>query len=58
MPGMMDTVLNLGLNYDSVKTLAKSSCDERFSYESFRRFIEMYSCVVLELDHNTFEEII
>ncbi len=58
MPGMMDTVLNLGLNDDSVKTLAKTSGDERFAYDSYRRFIQMYSCVVLELDHNTFEDIL
>jgi pyruvate,orthophosphate dikinase len=58
MPGMMDTVLNLGLNDESVKTLAKTSGDERFAYDSYRRFIQMYSCVVLELDHNTFEEIL
>ncbi len=58
MPGMMDTVLNLGLNDESVKTLAKTSGDERFAYDSYRRFIQMYSCVVLELDHNAFEEIL
>jgi len=58
MPGMMDTVLNLGLNDESVKTLAKTSGDDRFAYDSYRRFIQMYSSVVLELDHNTFEEIL
>jgi len=58
MPGMMDTVLNLGLNDESVKTLAKTSGDERFAYDSYRRFIQMYSNVVLELDHNAFEEIL
>ena len=58
MPGMMDTVLNLGLNDESVKTLAKTSGDERFAYDSYRRFIQMYSNVVLEFDHNTFEEIL
>jgi len=47
MPGMMDTVLNLGLNDESVKTLAKTSGDERFAYDSYRRFIQMYSNVVL-----------
>src|SRR6185437_7878164 len=45
MPGMMDTVLNLGLNDESVKTLAASSGDERFAYDSYRRFIQMYSNV-------------
>jgi pyruvate,orthophosphate dikinase len=58
MPGMMDTVLNLGLNDESVKTLAKTSGDERFAYDSYRRFIQMYSNVVLEFDHNAFEEIL
>jgi pyruvate,orthophosphate dikinase len=58
MPGMMDTVLNLGLNDETVKTLAKTSGDERFAYDSYRRFIQMYSSVVLEFDHNVFEEIL
>jgi len=58
MPGMMDTVLNLGLNDESVKTIAKTSGDERFAYDSYRRFIQMYSNVVLELDHNDFEEVL
>jgi pyruvate,orthophosphate dikinase len=58
MPGMMDTVLNLGLNDESVKTLAASSGDERFAYDSYRRFIQMYSNVVLEIDHHNFEEIL
>jgi pyruvate,orthophosphate dikinase len=58
MPGMMDTVLNLGLNDDSVKTLAKTSGDDRFAYDSYRRFIQMYSNVVLEVDSHNFEEII
>ncbi|HXT06147.1 MAG TPA: pyruvate, phosphate dikinase [Roseiarcus sp.] len=58
MPGMMDTVLNLGLNDESVKTLAASSGDERFAYDSYRRFIQMYSNVVLEVDSHNFEEII
>ncbi len=58
MPGMMDTVLNLGLNDSSVKTLAKSSGDERFAYDSYRRFIQMYSNVVLEIEHHNFEEIL
>ena len=58
MPGMMDTVLNLGLNDQSVLTLAKTSGDERFAYDSYRRFIQMYSNVVLEVDHHNFEEIL
>jgi pyruvate, orthophosphate dikinase len=58
MPGMMDTVLNLGLNDESVKTLAATSGDERFAYDSYRRFIQMYSNVVLEIDHHNFEEIL
>ncbi|MFT3729770.1 MAG: pyruvate, phosphate dikinase [Terricaulis sp.] len=56
MPGMMDTVLNLGLNDETVEGLAKLSGDERFAYDSYRRFIQMYSDVVLELDHGAFEE--
>ena len=55
---MMDTVLNLGLNDESVKTLAATSGDERFAYDSYRRFIQMYSNVVLEVDSHNFEEII
>jgi pyruvate,orthophosphate dikinase len=58
MPGMMDTVLNLGLDDQSVLTLAKSSGDERFAYDSYRRFIQMYANVVLEVDHHNFEEIL
>jgi pyruvate,orthophosphate dikinase len=58
MPGMMDTVLNLGLNDESVKTLAQTSGDERFAYDSYRRFIQMYSNVVLEVDSHNFEAII
>ena len=58
MPGMMDTVLNLGLNDKSVLTLAKTSGDERFAYDSYRRFIQMYSNVVLEVEHHLFEEIL
>ena len=58
MPGMMDTVLNLGLDDQSVLTLAKTSGDERFAYDSYRRFIQMYSNVVLEVDHHNFEEIL
>jgi pyruvate,orthophosphate dikinase len=56
MPGMMDTVLNLGLNDATVQGLAATSGDERFAWDSYRRFIQMYSDVVLELDHGSFEE--
>ncbi|KPL67662.1 pyruvate phosphate dikinase [Erythrobacter sp. SG61-1L] len=56
MPGMMDTVLNLGLNDETVKGLAATSGDERFAWDSYRRFIQMYSDVVLGLDHGLFEE--
>ncbi|ODU20239.1 MAG: pyruvate, phosphate dikinase [Sphingomonas sp. SCN 67-18] len=56
MPGMMDTVLNLGLNDETVRGLAATSGDERFAWDSYRRFIQMYSDVVLELDHGAFEE--
>ncbi len=58
MPGMMDTVLNLGLNDASVEALAKSSGDERFAYDSYRRFIQMYSNVVLDVDSHNFEDIL
>jgi pyruvate,orthophosphate dikinase len=56
MPGMMDTVLNLGLNDETVEGLAATSGDARFAWDSYRRFIQMYSDVVLELDHGAFEE--
>ncbi|MEO1920695.1 MAG: pyruvate, phosphate dikinase [Sphingomonadaceae bacterium] len=56
MPGMMDTVLNLGLNDETVRGLAATSGDERFAWDSYRRFIQMYSDVVLGLDHGLFEE--
>jgi pyruvate,orthophosphate dikinase len=58
MPGMMDTVLNLGLNDVTVLGLAKNSGDERFAWDSYRRFIQMYGSVVLGVDHHRFEEII
>lgn len=58
MPGMMDTVLNLGLNDETVKALAKNSGNERFAYDSYRRFIQMYSDVVLGIDHHLFEDVI
>ncbi|HYW17665.1 MAG TPA: pyruvate, phosphate dikinase [Allosphingosinicella sp.] len=56
MPGMMDTVLNLGLNDSTVAGLAEISGDPRFAWDSYRRFIQMYSDVVLGLDHGAFEE--
>ncbi|WP_203309448.1 pyruvate, phosphate dikinase [Sphingomonas beigongshangi] len=56
MPGMMDTVLNLGLNDATVEGLARAANDERFAWDSYRRFIQMYADVVLELDHGAFEE--
>ncbi|WP_375395698.1 pyruvate, phosphate dikinase, partial [uncultured Sphingomonas sp.] len=56
MPGMMDTVLNLGLNDDTVEGLVAASGDARFAWDSYRRFIQMYADVVLELDHGAFEE--
>lgn len=58
MPGMMDTVLNLGLNDETVEALASDSDDARFAYDSYRRFIQMYSDVVMGLDHEVFEEIL
>ncbi|TAH68097.1 MAG: pyruvate, phosphate dikinase [Rhodopseudomonas palustris] len=58
MPGMMDTVLNLGLNDVTVEALATLSGDRRFAFDSYRRFITMYSDVVLGLDHHHFEEIL
>jgi len=58
MPGMMDTVLNLGLNDETVAGLARLSGDERFAYDSYRRFIQMYSDVVLGVEHYLFEEIL
>ncbi len=58
MPGMMDTVLNLGLNDQTVEGLAKASGDERFAWDSYRRFIQMYGNVVLGLEHHDFEDIL
>ncbi len=58
MPGMMDTVLNLGLNDETAAGLAELSGDKRFAYDSYRRFIQMYSDVVLGLDHAVFEDIL
>ncbi|MGF0536970.1 pyruvate, phosphate dikinase [Agrobacterium sp. ES01] len=58
MPGMMDTVLNLGLNDETVQALGHSSGDARFAWDSYRRFIQMYGDVVMGLDHVVFEEIL
>ena len=56
MPGMMDTILNLGLNDEAVEGLAKKTGNPRFAYDSYRRFIQMYSDVVMELGKSFFEE--
>ena len=58
MPGMLDTVLNLGLNDITVEALAKKYGDARFAYDSYRRFIQMYSNVVLGVEHHIFEDIL
>ena len=58
MPGMMDTVLNLGLNDQTVEAMAKEANDARFAYDSYRRFIQMYSDVVMGVDHGVFEDIL
>ncbi len=58
MPGMMDTVLNLGLNDTTVEGLVKDSGDERFAYDSYRRFIQMYGDVVLGVEHHNFEDLL
>ena len=64
MPGMMDTVLNIGLNDKTVEALAKQSGNERFAWDSYRRFVQMYGDVVLDMkpksknDHDPFEEIL
>jgi pyruvate,orthophosphate dikinase len=58
MPGMMDTVLNLGLNDETVTGLAKQAGDERFAWDSYRRFIQMYSNVVLGFDHHDLEDVL
>jgi pyruvate,orthophosphate dikinase len=58
MPGMMDTVLNLGLNAETTEGLAKLTGNPRFAYDSYRRFIQMYSNVVLGVEHAMFEEIL
>jgi len=56
MPGMMDTVLNLGLNDQSVQGLAKLTGDERFAYDAYRRFIQMFADIVMDIDRDLFEE--
>jgi pyruvate,orthophosphate dikinase len=58
MPGMMDTILNLGLNDETVEGLAERSGDRRFAYDSYRRFIQMYADVVLGVDHGIFEDLL
>ncbi|MBI1649748.1 pyruvate, phosphate dikinase [Hyphomicrobium sulfonivorans] len=58
MPGMMDTILNLGLNDETVEGLANRSGDRRFAYDSYRRFIQMYADVVLGVDHGVFEDLL
>src|SRR3989440_2178474 len=57
MPGMMDTILNLGLNDETVKAIAKRSGNDRFAWDSYRRFIQMYGNVVLQIDKREFDEI-
>ena len=56
MPGMMDTVLNLGLNDESVKGLADQTSDLRFAYDSYRRFVQMYGRIVLDIDGKLFDD--
>jgi pyruvate,orthophosphate dikinase len=56
MPGMMDTVLNLGLNDESVEGLAKQTSDERFAFDSYRRFVSMYGRIVLDIDAKAFDD--
>ena len=58
MPGMMDTILNLGINHDAVQGLIKRSNNPRFAWDSFRRFIQMYGDVVLEVPHEDFEHLL
>ena len=58
MPGMMDTILNLGLNDESVEGFAKKTGNPRFAYDSYRRFIQMYSDVVMEVGKKYFEQLI
>jgi len=58
MPGMMDTILNLGLNEETVEGLAKNTNNPRFAYDSYRRFIQMFGDVVMGVDHDLFEEVL
>ena len=58
MPGMMDTILNLGLNDDTVEALNKNTNNERFAYDSYRRFIQMFGNVVMNIEKNKFDEIL
>jgi len=58
LPGMMDTVLNLGLNDDTVAGLIKKTGNERFAYDSYRRFIQMFGNVTLDIDHHKFEHVL
>src|SRR3990172_12216221 len=58
MPGMMDTVLNLGLNDETIQGLIKETGDKRFAYDAYRRFINMYGDVVMGVDHEHFEKIL
>ena len=58
MPGMMDTVLNLGLNDTSVGGLGKQTDNERFAYDSYRRFVQMFGKIVLDVDGDRFEEVL
>src|SRR5438093_8313680 len=58
MPGMMDTVLNLGLNDESVDGLAKQTSDERFAYDSYRRFVSMYGRIVLGVEGEEFDRLL
>ena len=57
MPGMMDTILNLGLNENTIKGIIKKTDNERFAYDSYRRFVQMFGNVVLGIEHENFEEI-
>src|SRR5438093_8168347 len=57
MPGMMDTILNLGLNDVSVKALAARTSNDRFAWDSYRRFIQMFGNVVLQIDKREFDDI-
>src|SRR6202007_2933528 len=56
MPGMMDTILNLGLNDESVRGLAQQTNNERFAYDSYRRFVQMFGKIVLDIPGDLFEE--